>query len=161
MVLRSIVSIHESYIKGTPKGKVVTSATFCFASIKKIISIQIKSELRKVYINTRSLKHLYDKRTAEEFDFITNHLSFIITRPDRLYKNKDGKRGSFCLVKEIENNFYLCSLEKTDVGFEIVTCFRTDEAYLKNCELLWKWKGGNLHRNAFDIPQSGPINIPQ
>jgi len=161
MVLRSIVSINESYIKGTSKGEVVIFAIFCFASIKRIISIQTKIESRKVHVSTRSLKHLYDKRTAEEFDFITEHLRFIVTRPDRLYRNKSGKRGFFCLVKEIRNDFYLCSLEKVDVGFEVVTCFRTDEAYLKNCELLWKWKGGDLHRNAFDIPQGGPNNIPQ
>ena len=102
----------------------------------------------KVYLNTRVLKHLYDKRPAEEFDLMTENLCDVIKYPSQIYKNKDGKRGSFCFVKEIKNAKCMVSLEtvrdedKTTTYCEVATFFRTNDNYLANYELLWEWKGG-------------------
>ena len=102
----------------------------------------------KVYLNTRVLKHLYDKRPAEEFDLMTETLLDVVKYPSKIYKNKDGKRGSFCFVKDIKNSKCLVSIEtvhnkeKVATYCEVATFFRTDDRYLKNYELLWEWKGG-------------------
>ncbi|MEK7105928.1 MAG: hypothetical protein AAB895_01045, partial [Patescibacteria group bacterium] len=91
----------------------------------------------------------------------------LITKyPDKVYKNKLGKRGEYCLVKSIKNNNYLCSIEvvqgESESQLEIVTFFRVnDDNYLKNYDLLWEWKGGDLHRNAFDSDLTRPNSIPQ
>jgi len=102
----------------------------------------------KVYLSTRVLKHVYDKRPAEEFDFMLDTLVNVVKYPDKIYKNKNGKRGCFCFVKEVKNSTCLVSLEtifdekKVATHCEVATFFRTDDDYLKNYELLWEWKGG-------------------
>jgi hypothetical protein len=107
----------------------------------------ISLSCNKVYLNTRVLKHLYDKRPAEEFDLMTENIFDIVKYPSKIYKNKDGKRGSFCFVKEIKNSKCMVSLETMHnngqvTHCEVVTFFRADEEYLANYELLWEWKGG-------------------
>ncbi|MBU2545173.1 hypothetical protein KKC65_01805 [Patescibacteria group bacterium] len=91
----------------------------------------------------KSSKTCYDKKPAEQYDFIIRNLHTIVKYPDSIYKNKDGKRGDFCLVKELKNKKYLCSIEDKGMGeISIATAFRTDDKYLGKYELLWSWKDG-------------------
>jgi hypothetical protein len=107
-------------------------------------------DISKVYINTRVIKHIYDKRPAEEFDYCVENAVATVKYPDKIYKNKGGKRGSYCFVKEVKNCKCLVSVESVETPddgqpphFVVVTFFRVDDAYLKDYELLWEWKDGN------------------
>ena len=40
-------------------------------------------------------KYLYDKKPAEEFDFIIDNLHQIVIYPDNIYKNKRPQTGRF------------------------------------------------------------------
>ena len=93
-------------------------------------------------ISSISLKHLYDKRPAREFDLILIYLPFIIQSPDLIFKNKSAKRGSLCCVREINSELYFCSLEFDEEICSVVTCFRIEEDYLNGYILLWSRKGG-------------------
>jgi len=116
--------------------------------VKKVCGL----DSSRAYLNTKILKHLYDKKPAEEFDFIIRNVHTITKYPDKIYKNRASKRGAFCLVKKLKGDLYFCSIEVAQEisldGFAenrnyIVTCFRLrNENYLKNYELLWSWKGG-------------------
>lgn len=39
---------------------------------------------------------------SQEFLFIIDHLHEMIRYPDKIYLNKDAKRGCFCFVKRME-----------------------------------------------------------
>jgi len=142
-----LLNLHENYIVGTQeKAAVVFKAVF-LCHLTNTVLKEIKT-VGKVYTNSRVLKHLYDKKPAEEYDFLVCNIYKIVKYPDRIYKNKDPKRGDFCFLKKLKGYNYLCSLEvDADDGLTIVTAFRVrKESYLNNYELLWSWRG--------DIPSS-------
>jgi len=103
---------------------------------------------RKAYITSRALKHLYDKKPAEEFDFILDHVISIIRTPDYIYRDKNLKSQRFCLVKEINTTQYLAAIEiinfnEPDEEIQVVTSFRIrDSKYLRNYDLLRSWRDG-------------------
>ena len=51
--------------------------------------VGIDLSCNKVYLNTRVLKHLYDKRPAEEFDLMIETLIDVVKYPNKIYKNKN------------------------------------------------------------------------
>jgi hypothetical protein len=141
-------STHERYVRRTrPESHI---------SVMKIRITKITDEARqamgcaqkKIYIRTRALKHLYDKKPAEEFDFLIDHLAHIIRTPDHLYQNKSGKTGNFCLAKKIYGHRYIVVLEVTakqapTEEISVVTAFRIrDDKYLRNYDLLRSWRDG-------------------
>lgn len=139
--------LHEKYIAGTLPKAIVVDLTVLLCDL----TIATQSELEKhvtidggtqrVYITTRVLKHLYDAKPAEEYDFIICNLNKIIKKPDAVYKNKNPKRGEVILTKRLNGQLYICSLEKLEQGFMAVTAFRIrKESYLSNYKLLWRWK---------------------
>ncbi len=138
--------LHKQYVRGTQRKAIVQLVQISLCHLTSAVAKGINASCNKVYVNTRVIKHVYDKRPAEEFDFLTEHLVTIVKYPTHIYKNKDGKRGSYCFVKEINNQVYLCSIEtivKDDQNIcEVVTFFRTNNDYLRNYELLWEWEGG-------------------
>jgi len=82
--------------------------------------------------------------------------------PLHIYHNKNEKRGSFSFVKTVMSNKYFYSIEIDKDGVpHIVTIFRIQDSYLKNYELLWEWKGGSLHRNAFNTGGNQSTSTPQ
>lgn len=139
-------NIFEKHIRETPEKAIVSDITILLCQLTKKVHLTLEEFLisnDRVYINTRSLKHLYDKKPAEELDCLLKYASAIIRFPDTLYKNKNQKRGDICFVKNIKNENYLCSLENQKEGFFVVTLFRLrKESYLKNFEHLWSWKDG-------------------
>jgi|SRR3990167_9084017 len=145
----SIVAyLYKNYIKGTTKKAIVQLVEVNLCHLTSAVIKGVNLPCNKVYLNTRVLKHLYDKRPAEEFDLMTETIFDIVKYPSKIYKNKSGKRGSFCFVKEIKNSKCLVSLEtiyddkKTATHCDVATFFRVDDNYLANYELLWEWKGG-------------------
>ena len=166
MILRNFF---RNYIDGTPEKAIVADRKMFLCNLTQAVlsGIEIVGKPSGVYVTSRSLKHLFDKKPAEEFMFLLDNLHKIVKFPDKIYKNKDAKRGSFCFVKRIGDFDYLCSLEiiilpfelgVTELGGEkkeiqIVTSFRLrDDKYIKNYTLLWDWGNGNPHRSALDAP---------
>jgi hypothetical protein len=155
-----VINTFNKHVRLSQKGSLVTLVDIHLCNLTFSVKKGLSVNPRKVYLSTRVLKHVYDKRPASEFDFILNNIVKIVKYPDLVYKNKSGKRGSYCFVKKIGNRLYLCSVEMTiyidgdlrytDERIDVVTFFSTDEKYLKNYELLWEWKGGNLHRSVLD-----------
>jgi len=139
----------------------------CHLTQAVLNGIETGGNLSGVYITSRLLKHLFDKKPAEEFMFLLDNLHKVVKYPDKIYKNKDAKRGSLCFIKRIGDFEYLCSLEVAILTFEhgstglggekkeiqIATAFRLrDDRYIKNYTLLWDWGNGNPHRSALDAP---------
>jgi hypothetical protein len=131
--------VHEQQIQRTKPEAHILAMKIRIAKITKQLQQAMGCEGKNIYIHTRALKHLYDKKPAEEFDFLIDHLEAIVRAPDFLYRNRDNKTGSFCVVKEIEHCRYIVILEE----IWIVTAFRVrDEKYLRNYDLLRSWRDG-------------------
>jgi len=175
----------NKHIKGTPEKAVVADKKMllCRLTIAVAQGVNIHESVRGVYITSRCLKHLFDKRPAEEFLFILDHLHEVVRYPDKIYQNKSVKRGDLCFVKRIGDSKYLCSteiiktplavfgeailgvseygIEKEREEIQIATAFRLrDDNYIKNYTLLWDWGNGAPHRSALDTPEES-TNAPQ
>lgn len=144
-----IPELCEKYIRGTEKYAIVQDVQVLLCNLTYAVNSGIGISCNRVYINTRVLKHIYDKRPAEEFDFLIENIHTVVKYPKYVYLNKTGKKGNFCFVSDLNNNLYMCSVElKKDENnnhshCEAVTFFRIQkENYLENYELLWEWKGG-------------------
>lgn len=142
-----VAGLYHKHIKNTPPKAIVIYETVYVCRLTSTVLKVVKFSDSKVHLNSKVLKHLYDKKPAEEFDSIVCHLHKIVKYPDRIYKNKTSKSGDYCLVKNVDEFDYLCSLQFTKEDGEskiaIVTVFRVrNEKYLKNYELLWSWKDG-------------------
>jgi hypothetical protein len=165
MIIELLSNLYAQYIKNTEKEAIVQLVSTFLCNLTASVAKGIDCPCIKVYISTRVIKHVYDKRPAEEFDFLLLNVHSVVKFPDRIYKNKSGKRGAYCFVKEIKNKKYLCSIEiitkESTSQCEIVTFFRVRDDYLDSYELLWEWKGGDLHRNAFDSGLTRPSSTPQ
>lgn len=146
---RVIPELYKKYIRGTEKGVIVQNVQVLICNLTNAVITAVPANCNRVYINTRVLKHVYDKRPAEEFDFLIENVHHIIKYPTQIYLNGDGKKGDLCFVAEIKNYKYLCSVEikkdehSTHSFCEVVTFFRIQkESYLDNYKLIWEWKGG-------------------
>ncbi|MCK4554765.1 hypothetical protein KAU19_07485 [Candidatus Parcubacteria bacterium] len=136
-------NLYQKYVKGThPKISVTYKVVVLCRLTNQVNKVVLdNSGLSKVYVNTKVLKHLYDKKPAEEFDFIIGNLHKIVKYPDYIYRNKNEKRGDWCFVKKIKNELYISSLEHKEETLEIATVFRIrKEKYLESFELLWSWE---------------------
>lgn len=161
-MIRVVPELDKKYIRGTEKGAIVQDVRMFLCHLTKTVSkrgLGINQNKTRVYVSTRVLKHVYDKRSAEEYDFLINHIHTVTKYPDFIYKNKPGKRGDFCFVKAIKNKNYFCCIENVDdetsKALEIVTFYRVQkEKYLENYKLLWGWRDDRLpHRSTFDSGQ--------
>lgn len=170
----------EKYIEGTAEKAVVADDRLCLCSLTNIVASQLgldKEKTYKVQITTRALKHLFDKKPAEEFHCILDCMDEIARYPSHIYKNKPSKRGEYCFLGSYNGSAYVCSieiysimetqpidianLEEDDIEIQIATSFRNrDEKYLNKCTLLWSREGGNPHRSALDAPEES-TNAPQ
>lgn len=141
-------NLYARHVKGTENGAIVQDVQIFLCNLTQAVVKGIDCRCIRVYIGTRALKHVYDKRPAEEFDFLVDHVHQIAKYPDRIYRNKGGKRGDFVFVKKLKNESYVCSpqevFKEDSCGrCEIATFFRVrKDAYLMSYDLLWEWKGG-------------------
>lgn len=147
--MKSTENLYVQYVQGTERKAIVQTVTALLCHFTIAVLKGIDSNCTKVYINTRVIKHVYDKQPAQEFDFLVANIYKVAKFPDRIYKNKDGKRGSYCFIKKIKNETCFVSVQTIQENelmnhCEVVTFFRiNDENYLRSYELLWKWEGGN------------------
>jgi len=147
-----IQHLYKKYIKGTINKAPVENMVILVCKLTNAVKNVINCVEPKVYATSRMLKHLYDSKPAEEFEFLIRNIDKVTKYPDIIYKNKDGKRGDFGFVKEINNELYFCSLEIKEssdgdngpAGIYIVTGFRIRKKnYSNGYELIWSWKGDN------------------
>lgn len=137
-----VQNLSDKYIKGSAEKAIVENVNIFLCHLTFAVS-KANNFQSNIYLNTRVLKHIYDKKPAEEYDFIVCHLRKIIKYPDCVYKNKDPKRGDYVFTKRIGDGNYFCSLEMCEDGFNIVTAFRLrKESYLKSYDSLWSWRSG-------------------
>jgi len=140
--------LHQKYIKYTPQKALVKNETMFLCNLTKATMIGCQTNSQKVYITTRVVKHLYDKRSAAQYDFIIQKLHQVIKFPDDVYLNKSGKRGKLGFCKKFDEIMLFASLEENTFNdnwkeLYVVTVFETDTDYLKKCTLIWSWRGGN------------------
>jgi len=135
-----LIDIHKKYIQGTSKKAIVVNKKILLCNLTNAVRQGGNFSCQAVYINTKALKHIYDQKPAEMYDFLISNLHKIVKYPDHIYKNKSAKRGNICLVKILSNEKYFCSIEDNNGELNIATAFRTEESYLRNFELLWSWR---------------------
>lgn len=141
-----LTKLHELHIANTKSEVLVVEVEIVLCSLTYAVfkGLELQTTGMKVYTTTKLLKHLYDKKPAQEYDAILNNAYLIIKYPDQIYKNKSGKRGDFLFLKNIQNEEWLGSIEVKGDIFYLVTCFRMrKESYLNNYKLLWSWKDDN------------------
>jgi hypothetical protein len=137
--------MHKRYIVHTSEKAIVREVTMFLCNLTQAVSDGIHLNEKKVYVTTKVLKHLYDSKPAVVYDFILDNLHLVVKYPDSILKNKDGKRGSLCFVKTIENVKLLATVEiNQSQEIFLITSFPTKENYLKNCTVLWNWRDGLL-----------------
>lgn len=141
----SLSQLHRRHIKETVSKAIVVDKTILLCTLPNAVQTGAGSISAKIYINTRILKHLFDKKPAEEYDCILKYMATIVQFPERIYKNKSAKRGDLCFVKTVRGIEYIATIEHRpdDDMCYIVTCFRLRKvSYLDGYNLLWSWKGG-------------------
>lgn len=149
---KKLIWVVERHIKNTPRKGYVKDLRVKVCEMPHKLKSKIKAKGPKVYITTKSLKHMYDVRSAQEFDFIITNIEAAILHPLRVYRNKEGKTGNICFYKEFGNNAYFYILDSQTDSVYIVSAYRLSEIeekrknYLASYKLLWSWKG--------DLPSS-------
>lgn len=141
----SLQKLHKKFIKNTGRSDFVTEVTMFLCNLTHAVKTGVSLDHRKVYLKTSVLKHLYDKRPAQEYDSILDNLHLIVRYPDIIYKNKSSKRGSLCLTKEIDGTKYFAAIEQVpeELGNQIITLFKVNDKYLEGFKKIWSWEGGN------------------
>lgn len=148
---------YNDYIRGTAhKAKITLERGFlCHIkpSVKNILAENSGCADRRVFLSTKSLKHIhdrhiFDKQNAPEFRIILNNLTKIIRYPDEVRQDKVSKRGDFLFIKKIDEQLYFVSLQvsleaDTEGCIDIVSCSATGEDYIKKFTLLWSWGTAN------------------
>ena len=81
-VLRELFEIH---IQNTPPGAVVAEKTVFLCGLTNAVAHALDKQSPKVYATSRFLKHLYDKKPAEEFDFLLDHLHQVVKYPEGIF----------------------------------------------------------------------------
>ena len=149
MTHKVIPDIFNEYVKNSKEKAIVVNKKVFLCNLTNCVFREMYFPSNKTYITTRAIKHMFDKKPAEEFIFLIENIHKIIKYPDKIYKNKNSKRGSFCFVKSIEKDDYICCIEITEEvvneinteEIQIVTSFRIrKQNYLDNYKLLWSWK---------------------
>ncbi len=156
--------LHQRYIVNTAQKALVQNVSAFLCNLTYTVTKQVNLQgCYKVYINTKVLKHCYDKRPAFEYDLIINNIHNIVRYPDKIYENKKNKRGDYCFVKTIKNEECLCVVEKSEQRLEVVTFYRVPkEKYLNSFSLVWSWRDDKSpHRSTLDSGKSQPTNAPQ
>ncbi len=132
---------HQHYIANTAHKAAVTDNAFYVTQFTPNQMHVLGAHSEIILISTRALKHMYDKRTAREYDLIIKQLHTIMQTPDMIVTNPEH-HGSFGFVKKIENKNYFASLEITQNYNYVVTCFLIKQKYLGNKKIIQDWRGG-------------------
>ncbi|MDO8518320.1 MAG: hypothetical protein Q7S26_03465 [bacterium] len=158
---KSLREFFRKYIEDTPEKGPVAEVKLWLCNLTNVVAVEVGLDggrVFSVYITSRALKHLYDKKPAGEFFCLLDCLDEIARYPEQIYKNMKSKRGDYCLVGKYNDSEYVCSVEiianLSEAEVQIATGFRVrDRKYLRKYTLLWSRGTGNPHRNALDAPE--------
>jgi hypothetical protein len=141
-------NMHQQYIISTDYKAVVKDKQMLLCCLTNAVIQGIGYKNSPVYATSRMLKHLYDKRPAEEYDVLIDIIHKIVKFPNIIFENQLGKRGDKIFLKIYKGKKYLCIVEKgVDDNNYIATAFRVrDENYTKKYKELWRWRD--------DVPSS-------
>lgn len=149
--LMTLEYIHRKYIRYTGEKALIQKKVFFLCSLYSSVKNECLISNKSVSLSTVMLKHLYDKKPAEEYDKILLCIKDSVRHPEEIYKNKENKTGGFCFVKSFLNQKYFTVLQESHAEQTnyIVTSFRIrKEQYLKGYEKIWERESDNLHRNT-------------
>jgi len=144
----SIKNLFSKHIKNSPYKVEVALSRICVGKLRQDLRDVTGGDHYIIYINSRSLKHIYDrhifdKKVPKDFYLILKNLNKILLDPDRIYKDKEGKRGNYIFVKVIVNKTYMCTVEMISSGEIEVVSSLTGKKYLSKFVLLWSWGPAN------------------
>jgi len=143
-VKHKLFNIHKQHIFLTPKESSCVRKRIFLTTFKLPLDF-LKIKTKRVYISTFGLKHLYDKRTAREYEYLLQYLSQIIISPDAIYKNSSNRHGNIVLHKLLPEGDYIIVLQlsqKKNRGNYVLTGFRVKQKELNKFKLLWKREAG-------------------
>jgi hypothetical protein len=133
--------IHEQLIRGTYPGAIVANEVILLSRINIQTLRQTELCQAGIYISSRALKHMYDKRPAQEYDSLLKSIPQIIGYPDHIYRNKPHLEG-FAFVKAIHGYSYMCPVKHIRDNQNkmcVVTAFSVKPGYMKDFKLLWSY----------------------
>ena len=159
--VKKLRDLHKLYVKNTDQKSPIVLERALVGSlsnaVKEVLNGQHEEEFntRKVYISTKVMKHLYDKRTAQAYDAILTNIPLLIRHPQDIYLNKKDREGDYAFTCEMEvvdyegnksQEVYFCSLQIYEKEMDIVTVFvftseRKLKNYLNQCTHIWNWRG--------------------
>jgi len=145
--MSNLERIFEQYIRGTEKQALVKEITIKLCTLTNEVQRVCGFDTATVLVSTRVIKKNYDKRPAEEHDFILRHGWKVITLPDHIYVNKTSKRGDYRFGRTMRGGTYVASIEIDNSTEEqmllVASLFRIGKSsYLNSYELYWSWKDG-------------------
>ena len=154
--------LDKKYIRLTDKRVAIIIKQILLCTLDPEIVKKCALTAHNVHISTRVMKHVYDKRPAQEYDTALYHLRSAIKYPDYIFKNKQGKRGDVCFVARVKDRLLWCPVEESKDKnnhpiLEVVTFFLAQYKYANNYTLLWgRGDGTAPHRNALDKSNGAP-----
>ena len=141
---KSILAVFKQYICGKNQKDFVKHKTFKVGILKENIFMIIPLlSNRNVYISTLSLMHIYERRGAALENVILPYFNALISFPDEVYVNKEGKnrRGDILFTKKTGSHYLTTILEiviiQKQIACQVVTIFLCDENYFEDLKCLW------------------------
>jgi len=141
---KNIHDIFKLYLFNKRPKDLVKQKIFKVGVLKKNIFMAIPLLSNKdVYISTLALMHIYDRRGAVLENTILPSFNALISSPDGVYLNKEGKnrRGNILFTKKIENHYLAVILEIATIqgktSCQIITIFICDHNYFEDLKCLW------------------------
>ena len=95
--------LHREHIEDSITGAVVVLKTFHLATTTKDTSKALQVEVAKVYISTKVLKHLYDKKPAAEYFYVIDKLADLLNIHNRYIATYPQRQGTLFLLRNILN----------------------------------------------------------
>ncbi len=123
-------NLHRKYIHLTNKLSKVAKRNTFLGEVPKLKGLKSK----RVYISTWCLKHLYDKRTAVEYEYIVEYLSMVLKFPDNIYTNLPNRQGDLVLHRRLKDGDYIAIVEtakKSGNTNHVLTSFRIKKKDMK------------------------------
>lgn len=144
---RSLIKLHKKHIRGTAKNAIVKEFTLYICNLTEAVKKGAQINGTRVYVTSKTIKHLYDKRPAVEYDQIVHNLQLFVKYPDSVHINSSAKRGAFVFIKNIDEEKFLVSVEELIdqdgiACLYVATAFKTDDSYINKFPIMWRWKGG-------------------
>lgn len=141
--MKKLLSFHNQYIKLTPKELPLERKSLFIGIVNEFKGLILLS--KRVYISTFCLKHLYDKRTACEYDHLLHYFTELVQSLDSVHHNSQNRMNTFVFHKSIADGNYIVVLEKSKSsgkGNYVLTGYRIRGKELKKFEIIWKREAG-------------------